>query len=1712
MALVSRARLLAAFACLGLLLAFAASARADTGPDPFGPTQDGLPTVGLAAASLIVPSGFQESVAWSGLDFPMAIRFAPDGRVFIAEKTGRIKVFSSVNDPTATVYADLDPKVHNFWDRGLMGLALDPQFPSGRPFVYALYTHDAAIGGTAPRWNDDCPTPPGPTQDGCVVSGRLSKLSGGVEQVLIEDWCQQYASHSVGTVAFGADGALYVGAGDGASFDFADYGQEGNPVNPCGDPPGGPGAVLTPPTAEGGALRSQDLRTSGDPATLDGTIARVNPDTGAAMPDNPNAASSDPNVRRIVAHGLRNPYRFAFRPGTSDAYLGDVGWNSWEEINRLPSFTAPVENFGWPCYEGAGRQSSYDNLNVNICENLYAAGAGAVNAPLYAYNHSAKVSTESCPVGGSSLSGMEFYDGGTFPSQYNGALFFSDYSRSCIWVMFPDANGVPDPATRQPFITDASGPVDLQVGPGGDLFYADANGGTIRRIHAIAGNHTPTADASATPTSGQVPLHVNFSGTGSTDPDGDALTYAWDLDGDGAYDDSTAAQPSFDYGTAGTYTVRLRVTDPGGLSGTDSLTITAGAPPTATINTPTAGTTWKAGDVISFTGSATRAQGGAVPASGLSWTLILDHCSALVPSSCHQHTVQNFSGASGQFTAPSHDYPAHLELRLTATDGGLSSSVTRQLDPKTVDLTFESQPSGLQLSVGSEEQTAPFTRTVIQGSTVGLIAPAPQTLAGKTYDFSSWSDAGAGAHTIVAPTTATPATYRANFTEAVCAPAANLVGAWGFDETGTATTTADASGRGNTGTISGATRTTTGKFGSALTFDGVNDLVTVADSASLDLTNRATLEAWVNPTALGSAWRTALLKEQAGQLVYALYANNDFSRPSGHLYTTGDLFASGTSPLPLNTWSHLAMTWDGTTQRIFVNGAQVGSAAVGGTLVNSAGALRFGGNNVWAEWFAGRLDEIRVYDRALTQSELQSDMNAPVTCTGTPPPQPALSVSKTSLSFGATQGGADPAAQTFDVTNTGGGSLSYTAAESASWLTVSPASGSAPGTVTATASIAGLAPGTYTAPITVTAGGATGSPKTVDVTLTVNPQAPALALTPASMSFTATAGGANPAAQTANVSNTGGGTLNWTASDNQTWLSVTPASGTGAGALSVSTNVAGLAAGTYTGTVTVTAAGATGSPKTIAVTLTVNPQTPVLAVTPASMSFTATAGGANPAAQTANVSNTGGGTLNWTTSDNQTWLNVTPVSGTGAGALSVSVNTAGLAAGTYTGTVTVTAAGATGSPKTVAVTLTVNPATPVLALTPASMSFTATAGGANPAAQTANVSNTGGGTLNWTATDNQTWLNVSPASGTGAGALSVSVNTAGLAAGTYTGTVTVTATGATGSPKTIAVTLTVNPATPVLALTPASMSFTATAGGANPAAQTANVSNTGGGTLNWTATDNQTWLNVTPASGTGAGPLSVSTNVTGLAAGTYTGTVTVTATGATGSPKTVAVTLTVNPVTPPGTGPVGAWGFDETGTGTTTADASGRGNTGTISGALRTTAGKIGGALTFDGVNDWVTVPDAASLDLTNRATLEAWVYPTALGLDWRTALLKEQSGQLVYALYANNDINRPSGHVYTSGDLFTNGTSALPLNTWSHLAMTWDGTTQRLWLNGAQVGSRAVTGTLPNSAGVLRFGGNNVWAEWFAGRLDEIRVYDRALTQAELQADMTRPITGTGP
>jgi len=729
-----------------------------------------------ASAATSLPTNFQETVVFGGFDHPTAVEFSPDGRVFVAEQSGLIKVFDNLSDTTPTTFADLRTSVHNYWDRGLLGLELDPNFPAD-PYVYALYTYDYDpnfTGPQPPRWGDPgstgdgCPDPLG---DGCVVTGGLSRLEAngntmiGSEDILVGDWCQQYPSHTVGTVAFGPDGALYVGAGDGASFQGVDYGGFGGSPNVCGDPPD-----------EGGALRSQDLGSSSDPTGLDGSVIRIDPDTGQALPNNPLAGDPDSNARRIVSYGFRNPFRFTFRPGTNELWLGDVGWNDAEEINRIPSPTSGVSNFGWPCYEGTEHQSGYDGADLDLCEGLYAA-PGAVTSPHFAYEHSEKVvAGETCPTGDSSLSGLAFYEGADYPNFYDGSLFFSDYSRDCIWVMPPEADGVPNPSAVDTFVVGAANPVEIEIGPGGDLFYVDfgerggADPGSIRRIRYFSDNEPPTAVATTDPDppQGAAPLTVEFDGAGSTDPDlpGDTLTYHWDLDGDGEFDDASgpAATRTYDEGT---HTAALRVTDAEGFwDETDPITISAGnTSPAAVIDTPSSSTTWAAGDEITFLGHATDAQQGNLPDSALSWDLTLYHGG-------HAHPLQSWDGTAGDtFPAPGHDYPAYLELRLTAIDaGGLPDTETVRLDPKTVDLTFESNPSGLDLTVGSDTDTTPFTRTVIVGSTNTITAPSPQTGFGSTWEWVSWSDGGAATHEITAPDA--DATYTAVY-QAVAAAAPN---------------------------------------------------------------------------------------------------------------------------------------------------------------------------------------------------------------------------------------------------------------------------------------------------------------------------------------------------------------------------------------------------------------------------------------------------------------------------------------------------------------------------------------------------------------------------------------------------------------------------------------------------------------------------------------------------------------------------------------------------------------------------------------------------------------------------------------------------------------------------------------------------------------------------------------------------------------------------
>ena len=218
-----------------------------------------------------------------------------------------------------------------------------------------------------------------------------------------------------------------------------------------------------------------------------------------------------------------------------------------------------------------------------------------------------------------------------------------------------------------------------------------------------------------------------------------------------------------------------------------------------------------------------------------------------------------------------------------------------------------------------------------------------------------------------------------------------------------------------------------------------------------------------------------------------------------------------------------------------------------------------------------------------------------------------------------------------------------------------------------------------------------------------------------------------------------------------------------------------------------------------------------------------------------------------------------------------------------------------------------------------------------------------------------------------------------------------------------------------------------------------------------------------------------------------------------------ASTLATTP-TPPGL--VGAWGFEE-GAGTTTADASGKGNLGTVSGASWTTQGRYGNALSFDGSSSVVRVADSASLDLSTAMTLSAWIRPAATQSGWRTIMQRETDA---YFLNASNSVGplRPSGGGTLGGNTqFLSGPTASPVSAWTHVAITYDGAALRLFINGTQVASQATTGAIQATDNPLWIGGNSPYGEYFQGLIDEVRVYNRALTQADIQADMNGPVPG---
>lgn len=459
----------------------------------------------------------------------------------------------------------------------------------------------------------------------------------------------------------------------------------------------------------------------------------------------------------------------------------------------------------------------------------------------------------------------------------------------------------------------------------------------------------PAPSISATPLSGAAPLAVTFAGSST----GSVTTWSWNF-GDGST--GTGQNPAHTYTSAGTYTVSLTATNSGGSS---TVTNTG----YITVTNPT-----MAAPVANFS---------ATPISGTAPLLVTLTDTSAGTVSSRFWDLGDGATSTAQSVVKTYNSAGSYNVKLTVSNAG-GGSVKSQ----TISVTATAPTANFTASPNSG--VAPLPVTFSNSSTGTIVSYSwnfgDNTTSTEQNPAHTYANAGAYTVTLTAtgPSGTTPSTKTQTITVSAASTSGGLVAAYNFEEASGATVV-DASGKGNHGAITEAKRIASGKYGKALSFDGINDLVTVNGAASLDLTTGMTLEAWVYPTATMSGWRSVLLKEQSSGAVYYLHANSDSNQPATGAFIGSEQILRGGSLLTANQWVHLAATYDGATQRLYVNGGQVASRAqAGGFQVSSTGKLRIGGNSVWGEFFKGYLDEIRIYNRALSQTEIQSDMNKAV--------------------------------------------------------------------------------------------------------------------------------------------------------------------------------------------------------------------------------------------------------------------------------------------------------------------------------------------------------------------------------------------------------------------------------------------------------------------------------------------------------------------------------------------------------------------------------------------------------------------------------------------------------------------------------------------------------------------------------------------------------------
>jgi glucose/arabinose dehydrogenase/regulation of enolase protein 1 (concanavalin A-like superfamily) len=671
-----------------------------------------------------LPEGFIMETVLEGIPSAGAAAFAPNGMVFLAGKHGVVLTYVNGKlNPDA--FIDISDEVNSYWDRGLLGIAVHPQFPD-KPYIYLLYTYDppgAKKDGQGARVSrlirvsaDPANLAKAIPSSKVVLLGKNStfdnlgdeKNAATVDKpacydlnkkIDIEDCLPSDSpSHSIGTVMFAMDGSLLVGTGEGSHFEFLDQ----------------------------RAARAQNLN------ALSGKILRINPETGEGLPDNPFfTGNPKDNKSRVWDYGLRNPFRFTQNPETGEIVIGDVGWNIWEEIN-----TGKGKNFGWPCFEGANNgnhpQPGFESNPgfVSICQPFYTTGAKSITAPLFSYETG---------DGGAVVVGP-YYAGTTYPEEYHGVLFYGDYDRKTIRYLHQHQNSPPESHEFVSGLDDLGGPVQLLAGPDGDLYCVVYNEETdssklIHFVYDPNGNKHGHISISASPTEGNLPLNVQFRITSSSFAAADLASLVWNF-GDGTT--STGEIVSHSYAKEGKYLVKVSGKNKQQTVISNEISIFAGNnSPNPEIISPSAEYQYRTGDRVDLIGKAIDPEDGAIPPAQLKWDVFIHHKS-------HVHTdFFHSTGSTSSFFVPDHGDKVWLEVCLTAVDSKkLDKKVCKPVMPKTSTVNFSSNPSGLMIVYEGESKTTPFDETPVINSMMETDTLQNQLC----MKFDHWSDGGPRSH------------------------------------------------------------------------------------------------------------------------------------------------------------------------------------------------------------------------------------------------------------------------------------------------------------------------------------------------------------------------------------------------------------------------------------------------------------------------------------------------------------------------------------------------------------------------------------------------------------------------------------------------------------------------------------------------------------------------------------------------------------------------------------------------------------------------------------------------------------------------------------------------------------------------------------------------------------------------------------------------------